>query len=312
MINKKASRVENFRRNMHCFRNARSAFQFYLELLRFTSDETVLLPAYIGWSEREGSGVFDPVRTLGLRYAFYGLDRNLNIDLKSLQNTLETTNVKLFVIIHYFGFIDPAYELVVKLVRRHGARVLEDEAHSFLTNFYGGKSGKLGDASIFSLHKIFPFEEGGLLSISNTSEALPNVSNDQRQDFSFIRYDFSGISERRRENATRLGELLKNSDDRVSLLQPEFTAGEVPQSCPVVIRQVSRDALYDLMNEAGFGVVSLYHTLIDEISQSEFPDCHYLSKRILNLPVHQDVTIADLELLVDTLFRMVRKLESSA
>lgn len=53
--------------------------------------------------------------------------------------------------------------------------------------------------------------------------------------------------------------------------------------------RANRDAVYHGMNRDGFGVVSLYHTLIEPIAPAAFPDAHRLARRILNLPVHQDI-----------------------
>ena len=51
----------------------------------------------------------------------------------------------------------------------------------------------------------------------------------------------------------------------------------------------NRDIIYSKMNENGFGFVSLYHTMIKDISEQEHPEAYYLAKHITNLPVHQDV-----------------------
>lgn len=59
------------------------------------------------------------------------------------------------------------------------------------------------------------------------------------------------------------------------------------------------------MNDAGFGAVSLYHTLIDQIRENEFPASHQISRRILNLPIHQDAQEEDLHEMVDCLTGLV-------
>ena len=69
-----------------------------------------------------------------------------------------------------------------------------------------------------------------------------------------------------------------------------IAAGEVPQSFPIVLHYGDRDRIYREMNAAGFGVVSLYHTLVPAIDPQLFPASAQLSRRILNLPVHQDAT----------------------
>jgi dTDP-4-amino-4,6-dideoxygalactose transaminase len=92
-------------------------------------------------------------------------------------------------------------------------------------------------------------------------------------------------------------------------IEPLFGAPgcrEFPQSYPVMIRNGSRDRLYHEMNAAGFGVVSLYHTLISQISSDCFPATAKVSRHILNLPVHQDASEKVLESMVRELASRVR------
>lgn len=55
------------------------------------------------------------------------------------------------------------------------------------------------------------------------------------------------------------------------------------------------------MNADGYGVVSLYHTLIPEIPPKHFAESHALSNEILNLPVHQDLAPSQIPALVEAL-----------
>ena len=63
------------------------------------------------------------------------------------------------------------------------------------------------------------------------------------------------------------------------------------------------------MNENGFGVVSLYHTLIEPLHKPEFCETLWLSKHILNLPVHQDVECSKY---VDMMNLMMRYLKNTS
>ena len=79
--------------------------------------------------------------------------------------------------------------------------------------------------------------------------------------------------------------------------------GTVPQTFPIRIIKGDRNKIYELMNQHGYGVVSLYHTLIEPLQRSEYQASIDLSRCIMNLPVHQDVD-ADkyaemVELLID-------------
>lgn len=306
MISKVALNPANFRRKLVMCNRARDGFSAFLKAVEIADDEYVLLPAYIGWSAREGSGVFDPVAELTVKHSFYPMDEFLNIDLASLKRAFHQNKIKLFVIIHYFGFVDPHYEDAIAIARDFGAKVLEDEAHSFYTNFFGGVTGIWGDASIFSLHKMFPMKEGGILSIADSERNV--VSEDCDVEFPAV-YDFAKIAKKRRENTLLLVKLLEGHSDKVTTIRPILNQGEVPQTFPILIKTVSRDRLYELMNKSGFGVVSLYHTMIDLIKESEYPKSHFVAKRILNLPVHQDVDANQIKAMAKMLLEQINILE---
>ncbi|MEN6459666.1 MAG: DegT/DnrJ/EryC1/StrS family aminotransferase [Thermoguttaceae bacterium] len=305
-IDKTAADAMAFARPSRLFANARSAFKALLAALQFRPGERILLPAYIGWSANEGSGVFDPVAELNLPCEFYRVDDRLLIDVDDLESRLRTGQVKALTLIHYFGYVDPRYAECVRLARRYGACVIEDEAHALFSDWIGGVCGRLGDACVYSLHKMLPCQ-GGMLSVSSRHAALleriPDNTENVQSPWS---YDLCEISRRRRENALFLASLLKPLAEELSLLREMPADGQVPQTLPVLVRRASRDELYFALNEAGFGAVSLYHTLIPQISGDAFSDSHRLSRTILNLPVHQDVEPRQLEALADTLQQLVR------
>ena len=83
----------------------------------------------------------------------------------------------------------------------------------------------------------------------------------------------------------------------------------VPQTFPIVILKGNRDKIYDMMNEKGYGVVSLYHTLIDELQSEVYKDTLWLSQNILNLPLHQDVDDNFYKAMMDQLINCMKELE---
>ncbi len=289
-ISKKPDIHGNFFRPARFYRNARSGFkEFMREFLNGRSGK-VLLPAYIGWSSNEGSGVFDPVAELKLEYVFYKVTDELYIDMEDVSRCLNRNDIALAVIIHYFGYVDPAYEIFISEARKAGVAVVEDEAHAMLSDLVGGVCGRLADVCIFSLHKLLPFRNGGMLVFNNPArELLTGMQRQSHDILSYFEYDLFEIARRRRENTNIFLEQLKDFSDEIDVLRPVLREGIVPQTLPVIMKNVPRDRLYNLMNSKGYGVVSLYHTLIKEIKTEEFPVSHLLSRKIINLPVHQDI-----------------------
>jgi dTDP-4-amino-4,6-dideoxygalactose transaminase len=305
-VTKGATAHNAFFRPSFYYDSARAAFTDLLRRLLLTSGDVVLLPSYIGWSQREGSGVFDPVREVGTRYGFYALDQCLRIDLNDLARRVAQLKPSVVVLIHYFGFYDAALPRAVEIARSAGAIVVEDEAHAMLSDLVGGRCGRFGDVALYSLHKLLPVPNGGMLVLNSTrlAESLDLVR--ETADLRNVpSYDLVTIAQRRRSNARKLAKLIAPLAGHVDPLISELRSDVVPQSFPVRIRNVSRDEAYHRLNDAGFGVVSLYHTLINEIDSKSFPAAHELSRQVLNLPTHQDTDERSLKLLVKELARVV-------
>jgi len=247
VISKQSKYIDKHKRTWFDYSRARDAFEAYLVSLNLSDAEFIILPNYIGFSEREGSGVFDPVTRSGVNYKFYKLDANLEIDVSSISELLSEGGVKLLVLIHYFGYVDPNYLKIIELARRAGLVILEDQAHSLFTDLYGGASGRLCDASIYSLHKMFPVRTGGALSIvcsgqSSKSEGVSRLCLD---------YDINGIAMIRRRNAELINEMLAGNDDILTIMRGSLDNGVVPQTFPILIHNMSRDQVYFRMNDLG-------------------------------------------------------------
>lgn len=308
-ISKMALDPDRHRRPVFRFERARTALRQFLEALELARGSTVLLPSYIGWSKNEGSGVLDPIQDAGLRFAFYRMGRDLAIDLADLEARLAEPDVRVAVFIHYFGRPDPQLEAAVAVARRRGAVVIEDEAHAYFSDVVSGACGRLGDAALYSFHKMFPTTTGGGIAL-NGAETIRRVGGAlataaaQGPALDPGDYDLVTIAARRRENGARLAALVEGVPGIRPLWQG-WPEGAVPQTFPIVVERGDRDRLYDEMNGAGFGVVSLYHTLVEPIRERDFPDAHWLSRRAMNLPVHQDVDPAAMAPMMERLRELV-------
>jgi dTDP-4-amino-4,6-dideoxygalactose transaminase len=308
-IPKSAQTPAHFRRSAFGFRSAREGFHSLLSAWDITAADSILLPSFIGWSAREGSGVLDPIAHIGAEPIFYRMTRDLSIDAYDVQRKIRERQPRVLVLIHYFGYPDPNTAALAEYAREHGVLVVEDEAHAMLSDLVGGICGRAGDAVVFSLHKILPFREGGVLllnpSIADSVRTRLEKREAPLEPLPFWEYDLHRIADLRRRNATQLMAALPGLANGVQLLFPNLPPGVVPQTLPVVIRSKNRNNLYVELNDAGVGVVSLYHTLIDSISASEFPESHVLASCIMNLPVHQDVEPCQLDAMVGKLQELV-------
>ena len=209
-------------RSFHLFGSARAAFGYWLAGAPSVERDVILLPAYIGWSSREGSGVFDPIAASGLRPRFYRLTPDLAIDIDSLRAHLVRADVAVLLLIHYFGHVDPACSTAVRLAREAGVQIVEDAAHAMLSDLIGGTCGRQGDATLYSLHKMVPATGGVLVrnrAATSTSDALPAI----------WRHDLAAIAVRRRRNAAYLQLQLRDLADEVEILWPNLAEGEIPQ-----------------------------------------------------------------------------------
>lgn len=262
------------------FQAARNAFEYILRMPA-NKNKTVFLPAYIGQSSREGSGVFDPIRNTGANYVFYPMDNKLQINKSKLISQLKKSPPAILLLIHYWGFVDANTAMIKKTAKQLGHLVIEDYAHGLFTFFKN--TDVTFDYAFFSLHKMFPYQAGGVLLSRTPIAGLRAYNND------FFHFHLSKISEKRVQNYLILTRLLKrHSFSFVKFLRPHLK-NNIPQSLPLLIRNTAlRDKLYFELNKQDFGVVSLYHELIGEIPQ-QFKNEKNISARILNLPVHQSV-----------------------
>lgn len=284
------------------FNSGREGFKQVLQIPKLKGKK-ILVPAYIGESSREGSGVFDPVRETKTPYVFYHLDNQLNISLDDLKIKIKNNRDNILLIIHYFGFINSTLNDIKQYARQYGMFIIEDFAHAFYTFWL--KPVIDFDYGVFSIHKLFPEDSGGMVL---GKEKVESGISDGASKYNLFNYDIQGITQKRIENYEFVFNALKEGKELKDIvILKEDLNGVVPQTFPILLpTRALRDKLYFQMNDDGFGVVSLYHTLIDEIDYS-FTVEQEISDRILNLPVHQDIEQVDLKNMVDQLYATIRE-----
>lgn len=301
IIEKKQKDKNQFVFNWSYFNSAREGFKHILQSKEL-SGKKILVPSYIGYSSREGSGVFDPIRETKTKYIFYNLDRYLNINVKDLKKKIKENQNNIVFIIHYFGFIDRNLKAIKQYAREYSMIIIEDFAQAFYTFWLNPVIDF--DYAIFSIHKLFPVNSGGMVI---GKKKIKNRSRIGNTKYNLFNYNIVGIIQKRIENYNYiLRKLRKRSDSFKIVVLKEKLHGAVPQTFPILFHDGKlRDKLYFQMNKEGYGLISLYHTLVDEIDDS-FKIEHEISNRILNLPVHQDAEKEDLGHMVDRMFEIIR------
>ena len=304
MLEKKQTDKNNFRIPFLYYDRARDAMADIVNLYFKYGYNDIYLPGYIGWSPKEGSGIFDPLNNIkGLKRHYYRMTKNLYTDVEKLKVML--INHSIVLLVNYFGFRDIQINEIIEIAHEKDCLVIEDNAHGFFTWFCKGKT--LSDATFFSLHKMFPFETGGGLIIhsKSTDELIGTKEVQWNNPFLF---DINAIARKRDMNYRALLGLIAGLDEFFVPLRTERELKDaVPQTLPIVILKGNRDRIYELMNEKGYGVVSLYHTMIEVLRHDVHEEALWLSKRILNLPVHQDCDPSLYPEMINELVRACKK-----
>lgn len=309
-IEKESKRLRQFHKPRVFTASARAAMTHILRTRLALDPRGILLPAYIGLSKIEGSGVFDPIRATGIPYAFYRVNERLEPNMEMLESLLRSGRFQLAFLIHYFGCaqIEPAR--FIRLCHAYDVQVVEDCAHTLTGGLGSTKLGDEGDYAIFSIHKSTATVDGGFfLDHAKGVVDFPLAAGEEISRETLAMYantDVLAASRRRLSNYRAVTERLAG----LSGLTPFFATipdGAVPLNLPVLVADGKREALYFKLQEKGVLATALYHTLIPEISEESFPSSHFVSRNILNLPTHPDICDSDLGRYCDVLESCVRE-----
>ncbi len=297
MVTKNAIDIKNCTLDLVFTKNARTSWGLILKSLSSKKQLNILLPSYIGFTEREGSGVFDPVIQYSCKFNFYRVGEKLEVDLQDLERKLIDKNVDVLLVIHYFGFCQNDMPILKSLCQREGVILVEDCAHAFYLEEDNQKLGNFGDFSFYSLHKYIATKTGGILK-SNTKEMkISSLLSSEKIDCEvleqYIRTDFKRIANIRKTNYKTYMELLPLNKNIEIIYNLE--ADTIPQTFPVRIKNGLREKLYFYLIEQEIITTALYYRLIKEIDKDQFPISFNIAEEILNLPVHQDTTLDDIK-----------------
>jgi len=109
--------------------------------------------------------VVEPVIRAGFQVSFYRIRKDLSVDEDDLSQRL-SSRVAAVLVIHYCGFPAPL-GAVLEQRDSYDYLVIEDWAHSFLTDLLGPAERPRGDVALYSFYKLVPCLVGGGLHLRN-------------------------------------------------------------------------------------------------------------------------------------------------
>lgn len=117
----------------------------------------ILFPAFFHCVE------LDALLAAGVRPRFYPVGENLSVDVEQIAARIGPSTAAVY-LIHYAGFPGPV-EALGALCREHGIALIEDCAHALASHVGDRPLGSFGDAAVFSLPKVVPVPNGGIVLI---------------------------------------------------------------------------------------------------------------------------------------------------
>lgn len=314
MITKSPTNRNLYSKHMYFTKSARVAFSYILKTIKFSKNEKLLIPAYIGYTDREGSGVLDPISENNIYYDFYPIKKNFDIDLILLEKMLDDKSIKAMLLIHYFGLLHCDIVKIQELCKKHNVLLIEDCAHTLYTKHKGECLGDFGDFSFYSLHKVLPVDEGGYFKINNKKYTNIEVTLKEEDKASIetletlLNYDETLAQKQVLLNYKYMAKQLEDIKG-IELIAPKISDDIFPLNLPVLITGMKRETFYFKMIEEGIVLIALYYRLINSLEKKIYPDSSYISESIINFPINQDITLDEMDEIIGTTKKILEEIK---
>lgn len=265
----------------------------------------------------------------GYTVRFADVDDDFLLDINHTEDQI-TNRTKSLVPVHLYGqCVD--LNALERLQQRSGLRVVEDAAQSHGALSHGRAAGSL-DIGCFSLYatKNLTAGEGGLVSTNDakTAERLRIVRNQGMRN----KYEYLMIGNNYRlsdlhaalaiPQLSRIDEVIEKRQKNAGLLRAglEDTDGiQLPSEKPghrhvwhqftvVLAEGVNRELFIERMKTRGVGCGIYYPRLVHDydcfkshprVVVTETPNAKRLSERCVSIPVHQHLSVNDVEQVIE-------------
>lgn len=282
--------------------SARQGFEKILKFCKKLGKNSILLPSYIGETDREGSGIYDPVKNTEFKSFFYNLNNDLSVEIEDLEEKVKSLNIEVLLVVHYFGVNKNDLNYLQKICFENDIILIEDCAHCPNLFLYDCQLGKYGDFSFFSIHKISRAETGGGILVNNDNYVSnfsfkPNI--DVNSLYCLFTSDFQTSKIKRIKNFNYMLGLFKQFVNADSLY--DDIGFDTPHNFPFLVDETERESIYFKLIDFGVPVTSLYYRMILPIRSGNYSNTNLISKRILNLPIHEGISFFNIEYIIDKL-----------
>lgn len=112
------------------------------------------------------------------------------------------------------------------------------------------------------------------------------------------RFDYQQIRQQRRFNYHYMADKLAG---KATPLRTDLPEGVCPLFFPILVsdKRATAQALW----RRGIGAVEFWNEGDPEVTEDQFPDSHFLRNHVLELPIHQDITLSQMDYMADQLLR---------
>lgn len=152
-------------RHVFAYARARGALSAAIPGLGLRPGDRILAPAYVCGS------ALAPFHEADIEVVLYPVcPASLHPDWAAARVLAARTGARALLLVHYFG-LPCAPDEARAFCDQHHLLLIEDCAHSFLSTWCGRPLGALGNAAVFSLRKLIPVPDGGVLHLRDAPHA---------------------------------------------------------------------------------------------------------------------------------------------
>lgn len=311
--------------------NGTDALQIAMMALDLKAGDEIILPVHTYVATAE------VIALLGLTPVFIDVDeKTFNIDVNQIEEKI-TSKTKAIVPVHLYGQCADM-EPILEIAQRRNLFVIEDLAQALGADYTfsngsvkrAGTMGTVGCTSFFPSKNLGCFGDGGAIFTNDAvlADKIRMIANHGQK----IKYqhDIIGVNSRLDTlQAAILNVKLKYLDEytkkrneaanfydahlkRVSFIETPFRATNsthVFHQYTIKVKDIDRDALKKYLESKGIPSMIYYHIPLHlqkayrrkGFGEGSFPVTEKLSKTVLSLPIHTEMTQEELSYICDTI-----------